>query len=51
MLPFHVPFRLWRMFDKSFAKWWLGRVKPFKEVPPEKLTPFVFPLLITRNQK
>jgi hypothetical protein len=26
------------MFDKSFVKWWLGRVQPFKDVPPEKLT-------------
>lgn len=25
------------MLDKSFAKWWLGRVQPFKDVPPEKL--------------
>lgn len=25
------------MFDKSFAKWWLKRVGPFAEVPPEKL--------------
>jgi len=24
-------------FDKVFAKWWLGRVGPFKDVPPEKL--------------
>jgi len=26
------------MLDKSFAKWWLTRVQPFKDVPPEKLT-------------
>ncbi len=26
------------MLDKSFAKWWLGRVKPFRAVPAEKLT-------------
>jgi hypothetical protein len=25
------------MLDKSFAKWWLGRVGPFKDVAPEKL--------------
>jgi hypothetical protein len=25
------------MLDKAFAKWWLGRVQPFKDVPPEKL--------------
>jgi hypothetical protein len=25
------------MFDKAFAKWWLGRVVPFRDVPPEKL--------------
>jgi hypothetical protein len=25
------------MQDKSFAKWWLARVEPFKDVPPEKL--------------
>lgn len=25
------------MFDKAFAKWWLTRVVPFSEVPPEKL--------------
>jgi hypothetical protein len=25
------------MLDKSFAKWWLARVQPFKDVPPEKL--------------
>ena len=25
------------MFDKVFAKWWLARVGPFKDVPPEKL--------------
>jgi hypothetical protein len=26
------------MLDKTFAKWWLGRVRPFKDVPPEKLS-------------
>jgi hypothetical protein len=26
------------MVDKSFAKWWLGRVTPFRDVPPEKLS-------------
>ena len=26
------------MVDKSFAKWWLGRVTPYKDVPPEKLS-------------
>jgi hypothetical protein len=26
------------MLDKSFAKWWLGRVTPFRDVPPEKLS-------------
>ncbi len=25
------------MFDKTFAKWWLTRVVPFSDVPPEKL--------------
>src|SRR3954465_398549 len=25
------------MLDKSFAKWWLGRVLPFRDVPSEKL--------------
>jgi hypothetical protein len=25
------------MLEKSFAKWWLGRVQPFRDVPPEKL--------------
>jgi len=25
------------MLDKSFAKWWLSRVVPFRDVPPEKL--------------
>ena len=25
------------MLDKSFAKWWLKRVAPFIDVPPEKL--------------
>ena len=25
------------MFDKAFAQWWLGRIQPFKDVPPEKL--------------
>ena len=25
------------MFDKNFAKWWLNRVAPFADVPPEKL--------------
>src|SRR5688572_16772515 len=25
------------MLDKSFAKWWLGRVVPFRDVAPEKL--------------
>jgi hypothetical protein len=26
------------MLDKSFSKWWLGRVVPFRDVPPEKLS-------------
>jgi hypothetical protein len=26
------------MLDKSFAKWWLGRVTPFTDVPVEKLS-------------
>ncbi len=26
------------MLDKSFAKWWLSRVTPFRDVPAEKLT-------------
>lgn len=25
------------MLEKSFAKWWLMRVVPFRDVPPEKL--------------
>ena len=25
------------MLDKSFAKWWLGRVGPYKDVPADKL--------------
>lgn len=25
------------MLDKAFARWWLGRVQPFKDVPAEKL--------------
>ena len=25
------------MLDKSFTKWWLGRVHPYVEVPEEKL--------------
>jgi len=25
------------MFDKNFTKWWLNRVVPFTDVPPEKL--------------
>jgi hypothetical protein len=25
------------MLDKGFAKWWLNRVQPFKDVAPEKL--------------
>jgi hypothetical protein len=25
------------MLDKTFAKWWLARVEPFVDVPPEKL--------------
>ena len=25
------------MLDKSFTKWWLARVQPFTDVPPEKL--------------
>jgi hypothetical protein len=25
------------MFDKDFAKWWIGRVGPYRDVPPEKL--------------
>src|SRR2546423_1510864 len=28
---------LCHMLDKSFAKWWLNRVVPFKDVAPEKL--------------
>ncbi|WP_428939362.1 hypothetical protein [Fontivita pretiosa] len=26
------------MFDKTFAKWWLTRVIPYADVPPEKLS-------------
>jgi hypothetical protein len=25
------------MFDKAFAKWWLTRIAPYADVPPEKL--------------
>ena len=25
------------MLDKAFAKWWLSRAVPFRDVPPEKL--------------
>jgi hypothetical protein len=25
------------MFDKTFSKWWVGRLAPFADVPPEKL--------------
>jgi len=25
------------MLDKSFVRWWVGRVQPFADVPPEKL--------------
>ena len=25
------------MLDKAFTKWWIARVGPFKDVPPEKL--------------
>jgi len=25
------------MLDKAFAQWWLARIAPFKDVPPEKL--------------
>jgi hypothetical protein len=25
------------MIDRSFAQWWLSRIAPFKDVPPEKL--------------
>ena len=24
------------MLDKPFAKWWMTRVQPFKDVPPER---------------
>jgi hypothetical protein len=30
-------FILLLMLDRSFAEWWLNRVEPFKDVPPEKL--------------
>ena len=26
------------MLDKSFANWWLSRVRPFRDVPTEKLS-------------
>ena len=26
------------MLDKAFANWWLARVRPFRDVPPEKLS-------------
>ena len=26
------------MMDKAFAKWWMSRVRPFRDVPPEKLS-------------
>lgn len=25
------------MFDKAFSQWWLTRIVPFRDVPPEKL--------------
>lgn len=25
------------MFDRSFAQWWMGRIAPYRDVPPEKL--------------
>jgi hypothetical protein len=25
------------MLDKTFSKWWLSRITPFRDVPPEKL--------------
>ncbi len=25
------------MFDRAFAQWWLQRIAPFRDVPPEKL--------------
>jgi hypothetical protein len=25
------------MLDKTFARWWIDRVQPFREVPPDKL--------------
>jgi hypothetical protein len=27
-----------RMLDNTFLKWWLARVEPFADVPPEKLS-------------
>src|SRR5438874_10227958 len=35
--PLRPAHTLCHMLDKSFAKWWLGRVVPFKDVAPEKL--------------
>ena len=40
--PRRFTFEVWGlmltdMLDKSFTKWWLGRVEPFKDVTPEKL--------------
>ena len=32
-----APFTLSGMVDKSFAKWWLSRVVPFRDVAPDKL--------------
>ncbi|MGH7214359.1 MAG: hypothetical protein ACREIT_06315 [Tepidisphaeraceae bacterium] len=26
------------MLDRTFGQWWLGRIGPFKDVPPEKLS-------------
>jgi hypothetical protein len=25
------------MFDRQFTQWWLSRIQPFRDVPPEKL--------------
>jgi hypothetical protein len=33
-----IALNLTTMLDKSFAKWWLGRVTPFRDVPAEKLS-------------
>ena len=35
---FFFRYHPYTMLDKSFTKWWLGRVQPFRDVPAEKLS-------------